>query len=518
MELEKVSAEIRPRSEWEAIDLGLSLTRANIGRIFRGWMASVYPVCLLILLVCWLGGIGVGWGIFLIWWLKPVWERVALHPLSRHLFGEQTGWRDALKVLPQELMKQKLLVILGLLLTFFGWVSHNTDALDDDISPDAILFWLVVLGVAFYRSRLTRSLLMPIKYLEGLEGTRYSSRATVISQRSSGGASGLTFICLAMEIFIYFSQFQFLAIMIPEGVNFSWELIWGDFFEAGSETLPSWFAFVSGIVYLNALSVTAWFYIGGGFGLYVNSRTWTEGWDIELNFKKIGQRLGILLLALGLFSVTPEATAATTSEQERAGEVLSDGAFDVKTRKIRESKGGDDSSSSGGESFSANPGAFAAIGQLIFYTVLAAAIGALIWLIVKNAHIFRRIPSENIDPEKAKVTTVAGMNIAPECLPSDVLASARRLWEQGKYQEALGLLYRGAISSLVTRQLVEIEESDTEMDCLRRVRTSGEKANSTYFQLLTGAWMSQAYGKQRPAEDDMERLWSQWPFSERRGG
>jgi len=82
MELEKVTAEIRPRSEWEAIDLGIGLTRAHFGMIFKGWFATVIPACLLIYLVCW---DSMGWGAFLIWWLKPIWERVALHSWC---FGE----------------------------------------------------------------------------------------------------------------------------------------------------------------------------------------------------------------------------------------------------------------------------------------------------------------------------------------------------------------------------------------------------------------------------------------------
>jgi hypothetical protein len=109
------------------------------------------------------------------------------------------------------------------------------------------------------------------------------------------------------------------------------------------------------------------------------------------------------------------------------------------------------------------------------------------------------------------------MNVEPENLPPNLLQVARSLWDEGRYQEALGLLYRGAISSLVTDRLVEIEESDTEMDCLRRVTSKGEQANASYFQLLTGAWMSQAYAQRLPDEETLEQLWQKWPYPERRG-
>jgi len=127
--------------------------------------------------------------------------------------------------------------------------------------------------------------------------------------------------------------------------------------------------------------------------------------------------------------------------------------------------------------------------------------------------MFRGSP-EGSAGELKKVTTVAGLNVEPENLPSDLLSEARKMWESGQYQEALGLLYRGAISSLVTRQLVEIEESDTEIDCLRRVVSRGEIASASYFSLLTNAWISQAYARRCPNEKIINELWKEWPFQE----
>ena len=121
MELEKVTAEIRPRTQWEAIDLGVRLTGEHAMSLLKGWMASVFPLGILILVICYQS---VGWGMFLIWWLKPIWERVALHPLSRSLFGEHPTWRETMKVLPKELNKNKGLVLIGLILTAMGWFLH----------------------------------------------------------------------------------------------------------------------------------------------------------------------------------------------------------------------------------------------------------------------------------------------------------------------------------------------------------------------------------------------------------
>jgi len=514
MELEKVTAEIRPRTQWEAVDLGISLVRAHASALLKGWLASVYPLGILILAVSL--PFSIFWGCFLIWWLKPIWERVALHPLSRSLFGEHPTWKETMKVLPAQLLKNKIFVLVGVVLTVVGALIWG---IDDSLDRAGLgsLFWLTVIGLLFYRSGLARSLVLPVKYLEGLEGSRCKSRIQILSHRSTSSAIGLTFICLLMEVLMFGSQILFVVMMMPEGVQLTEIPMWEFFLDGGeSELLPKWVWMMIGIFYLNAMSVVAWFYIGGGFGLYVNTRTWTEGWDIELKFKSLGQRIGMVILALGLIGGAPRLEA-----NQEAQRILESEEFEIRTRDIYESKDEEDVSDRSDEDVSSSSDSdgalFAGVGQLIFWTIAIVGVAGLVWIIVANAHLFRKGGPSEAAEERKKVTTVAGMNVEPENLPPNLLEAARRLWDEGRFQEALGILYRGAISSLVTRQVVEIEESDTEMDCLRRVNLKGEVANASYFQLLTGAWMSQAYAKRQPDEDTVEQLWSRWPYQQRRG-
>jgi hypothetical protein len=504
VELENVTAEIRPRSQWEAIDLGVSLVRAHAIGLLKGWMASVYPACLLILAVCWNS---IGWGLFLIWWLKPIWERVALHPLSRSLFGEHPTWRETMKVLPTELLKNKGLALMGVTLTWVGWLIHSVEE-TSAAAGFGVLFWLTVIGLVFYRSGLSRSLVLPIRYLEGLGGPRYKTRTQVLSYRSSGSAVGLTFICLLMELLLLASQVWFVLMMSPVGTVVNDYIFHGAEYGNFTDMLPTWVWVMFAIFYLNSMSVVAWFYTGAGFGLYVNTRTWTEGWDIELKFKRLGQRLGIIFVGLALLGGTPVAEA-----NQEARRILESEEFDVRTREVfapKEKK----------EEKTENEGAgiFAGIGHVLFWIIMGVAVAGLVWVIIANVHLFRKGgPSESAEDRK-KVTTVAGMNVEPKNLPPNLVESARMLWDEGRNQESLGLLYRGAISSLVTGQLVEIEESDTEMDCLRRVTLKGDAANASYFKILTGAWMSQAYARCRPNDATVSQLWRNWPYHERREG
>jgi hypothetical protein len=109
-----------------------------------------------------------------------------------------------------------------------------------------------------------------------------------------------------------------------------------------------------------------------------------------------------------------------------------------------------------------------------------------------------------------------GMDVSPDTLPADIPAAAWLLWQQGRQQEALGLLYRGAISRVMELGRVEIHESDTEGDCLRRVEQAGAAVHPDYFRGITGMWIRLAYAGISPADSEVQALCQQWPFNEGR--
>merc|ERR1711965_633196 len=112
-----------------------------------------------------------------------------------------------MKVLPAEVSKNKGLVLIGVILTALGWFLHS-DSGDEENSKAGFvfLFRCVVFGLLFYRSSLSRSLVLPIRYLEGLAGARYKARRKTLSYRSASSAIGLTCICLLMELLLCGSQ------------------------------------------------------------------------------------------------------------------------------------------------------------------------------------------------------------------------------------------------------------------------------------------------------------------------
>ena len=157
------------------------------------------------------------------------------------------------------------------------------------------------------------------------------------------------------------------------------------------------------------------------------------------------------------------------------------------------------------------------LGKLFFISAAGLVLGLLAWLVWINRHafIFRRVGMEkSIARDSARV--VMGMDVSPETLPADVPSAAWALWKQGMHQEALGLLYRGAISRVIEIAQVEIQESDTEGDCVRRVDEAGTVAHPEYFRGITRVWIQLAYAGRHPGDEDVESLCKQWPFPEGR--
>jgi hypothetical protein len=140
-------------------------------------------------------------------------------------------------------------------------------------------------------------------------------------------------------------------------------------------------------------------------------------------------------------------------------------------------------------------------------------IGALGWVLWKCRHVFAmRGGGEKQSLPVPAVRVVMGMDVSPASLPDDIPAAVWGLWQQGQAQAAMGLLYRGAISRVMAVGRVEIQESDTEGDCLRRVDEAGHRAHPEYFRGITGAWIRMAYAGIRPAKHEVEALCRQWPF------
>ena len=476
MRLEDVTAEIRPRTDWEAVDLGLAMVRRDFWRCYVvWWLALLLPA------------LAAGWLlkgaplllIPLLWWFKPVGSRMVLFELSRRLFGEKPSWGSVFRQIPGAWTRRFFYRLI--------WARF---------SP-----WLPVV--------------LAVEDLEGLRRSSYSKRASQLALRGDGVVMWIFLLADLAAAWVAVSLFLLAVTLLPEGQEGPWQLAAETFDISRPQDIPPVISWTAVACTMIGMSLTDLFVTGAGFGIYVNNRTWLEGWDVELAFKRLGKRLAGIAAIFAIVCSVFLAPVARAQDGERTPaevirEVKSHPDFKVheEIRKIPKDKSGSSwPDFSGMEQFTIVMG----------YALLALLIGLIVWLIWRYRHVFQlKMSGEKIKAPAPVAKVVMGMQVTAESLPKDIPARVLALWREGKHHEALALLYRGTISKVIDASRVDIQESDTEGDCLRRVVAAGNGAHPGYFRGLTETWMKLAYAGMVPADSDIVTLCNEWPYVERR--
>jgi hypothetical protein len=470
--LDTVTAEIRPRSDWEAVDLGFSMVRRDFWRcLIAWWLAMGLPTALAGFFL---------WNypsvlVILFWWFKPAGSRMVLFEISRRLFGEQPSWKAIWRELPRAWTRR---------IWYRFFVAR--------FSP-----WL--------------PLTLAVEDLEGLSGKAYKQRCGQVARRGEGAVMWIYFLAEIATAWLAIGLFFLIYMLIPQGQGSALQEAYEAIDPQSPFQIPLLITRTIGGCLIFAISLTDLFVIGAGFGIYINNRTWLEGWDVELAFKRLAQRLAkVTVIVISFFMICPVSKAEEAKTPAQViREVKADEAFKVHKVKIKVPK----SSPSKSKPPAIPVNFLEALGRMFVVCAIALVVGFVGWLLWKFRHVFmgggggvksdRPVPSARV---------VMGMEISPETLPPDIPTVAWQLWQQGCHQEALGLLYRGSISRVVEMARLEIQESDTEGDCMRRVEQAGPAAHPDYFGRITGAWIRMAYAGVSPADDDVQRLCQHWPF------
>jgi hypothetical protein len=358
-----------------------------------------------------------------------------------------------------------------------------------------------------------RPLTMAVEDLEGLRGKDYSQRVRLLLRRGDATVVALAIWRLGLTFWLAAALFGTETLFLPREVAEEWWVALDAWTDESWFELPPTLGWSITVSLLLSMSLVDVFSTGAGFGIYVNHRTWIEGWDVELAFRRLANRLraagSVFLAALFLWLGSPVAEAAPTPK-ETIDEVKSHEDFII--HKVKE-RVPTTSSSSGP---TPDLGFLATLMSVVFYLAIGAILAFLVWLVWRYRHVLRQGGIDGGGKRiRSQARVVMGMDVAPESLPPDIPQAAMELWRVGRRQEAMSLLYRGAISRLIDGNGVEIAESDTESDCVRRVAAEAAP-HAAYFGGLTEAWMRLAYGRNIPADETMTDLCARWPFPERR--
>jgi len=473
LDLEQMAMSLRPRSVWEAVDLGVATLRRFWAPVYLAWVVCVLPVFVLAYwqLDPWLASL-------LLWWLLPVFDRVPLHVISRGLFGATPSLKQVLRALPSL------------------WSRY--------------LFRSLVLG----RLDPLRSFHLPVQQLEGQDLVGYRRRCAVLNHGNVGVGFLLTTGGWLLEIAVFCGLFVLLGVLLPDGW-LGWEPTL--MFES-----PLLVAITASLLFVT-VSLLEPVYVAAGFALYLNRRTDLEGWDIELAFRRLRARLMsrserrrpvaiVMLLAACFLSAATSAQEPTRPPQEVIEEVLShrDFGYDEPVTRWRRT---DEPALHSDPSVTAS-GAHSPFGLVVGETLRVlmwvVAAGGLLWLVY--VMFTTRSASSGAAVDTGPPDTVRGLDVRPESLPDDVAAAAWQRFESGDAAGCLSLLYRGALAILIRDHDLKIAESSTEGDCLRLVQGVGAKveAQASYLATLTTAWTSCAYGHRTPAAALAKQLCEGW--------
>ncbi|WP_226664411.1 hypothetical protein [Microbulbifer aggregans] len=516
MNLNQLTVEARLRSNWESVDLGIMLARRHWALMASLWLL---PAAVVYLLAVVLVPASPNWGLMAAWWLKPVYDRLPLLVVSRQLFGETIGWRQAL--------------------------AHFRQANARDW-----LAWISIRRLSF-----TRAFDMPVTVLEGSRGQVRSARISVLHRDSAGTASWLHIVGAHVEMGLLLGIAALSYLMLPEQLEIDWiPLLSTDV------TLYTW---ITNGVYLLVMAAVAPFYICGGFMLYIGRRVALEAWDIEIQFRKLRERLekqsaaGIgskrprarasattaLLLACSfgvlLGNPTPAAADPVTPSQaqEIIDETLAGEEFhqreEVSGWRLKEFESSEfrypewliafvewlesreiDSEDEHSEAGDIGP-LLAGIIEVLLWVLAISLVIYLLWHF--RHHIRRGLGYKpKTATEKSQPETLFGLDVRRESLPEDVTAEVQRLWRTGNQREALGLLYRATLSNLISRYACDFQDHFTESECAQLVREGAtqdsrlQPALVHFFTLLTATWQRQAYAHRAPQTAHLESLCNQW--------
>jgi hypothetical protein len=476
VQLDRLAIALRPRSAWESIDLGVGMLREWWRPLYASFAAVYVPVAAACLWAGW--SAGKPWlALVLLWWLKPLFDRVALHVASRAVFGDALGVRATLAQAR-------------------AWLGSG-------------LIGALTLG----RIDTARSFHLPVKQLEGQRWRAARARRALLGRRTHGYAVWLTLACLNFELVFVWSADMLWDIVLPakaqEGTSI-WEAMFAD------AAFGDVFTFADYAAYAAAVFVIEPLYVAAGFALYLNRRTLLEGWDLEVALRRIGAQraaaaaAAVAFLAAALVLLVPAAPAiaqaAAKDPKREIAEVLKGSEFPHQRVVTRWQRRAATAPHSGPEFdlgwLRALGYAFARTSEVVLWIAAAALVALGLWWASRLAP---RAPPESRAPYRPP-PSLFGMALAPETLPADLAGAVRALLAAGRVREALALLYRGTLSALVHGRGIELKPSDTEGEALARVRAHGEAATAQYFGELVLHWQRAAYARRLPAPAEVERL------------
>jgi len=237
---------LRPRPANEAMDLGLRLVQAR-------WPAILAASCLTMLPPALVAALAWFWSplltLLVLWWSKPLIDRTVLALLAAELGRQPLGIRAAAR---------------------HGLASGAKTL-------------MLLIRLSWHPAR---PMVLPVSQLEGLTGTARRQRTSALGRGSFGAAAGLTLMAQLFEICVLVSLLSLVSWLPPDAIfnNIAYNPA-----NASLQLPTSMWVWLAGL-YATTIILVEPFYLGAGFGLYLNQRCRLECWDLEFTLRRLAMR------------------------------------------------------------------------------------------------------------------------------------------------------------------------------------------------------------------------------------
>jgi hypothetical protein len=240
VQIDALALRLRPRTPYEAADLGTRLCQAAARDVYRCYLVVAIPTFVLCLatveIAYWLPALAV-------YWFKPWLDRTILFVLSRAAFGQRTSLWDLWNAQRQVWWSQLFITLTWRLL-----------------SP-----W--------------RSFTQPVYQLEGLRLGQFRKRIQQIRRRRSAPAAFMTFVYKICELSLTTAVASLLYWFAPVGQA-------PNLFDMLTSQGEALHALIFAAAMAIAVLFLEPFYVASGFAMYLTRRAELEAWDIEQEFRR----------------------------------------------------------------------------------------------------------------------------------------------------------------------------------------------------------------------------------------
>jgi|GEM_PF-1829917 len=497
MRLEDLEVDLRPRTPRQAVDLGLWILRRHGRLAWSSWACVWTPLVAIVALLSFLPW-GALWAPSLLWWIRPLPERLVLTVLSRGTFGQDLSLSGALR----------------------AWWREGRSGIWRFCGPARPL------GIG-------RCLVQPVWQLEGADPTLASRRCRQLAQGGAGSAAAVWGLaCSHFEACLAFGIVAFFGLFLPHAALVDPFALLSD---PASFAQNPWVGMVGCLAYGAASGMVGPFYAAGGFSLYLARRSELEAWDIEISLRRLLRRVGrtagalIVVLSISILAFPAKVGGSSCADSQTMatrgygrGPSMDSGQALVRHRldsvlsapRLRdwECRSIWVLRQTAPQARNADDGIFlawlrflAAAAPLLKWAVLLGVFGITGWLLWR----YRSVLALSEIRSAAEIPAAFPEASAPEALPSDPVTRARELWEQDRPREALSLLYRATVESARHLHALAIPTGTTEGRFLSSVRALPPPRAESAREVVV-AWSALAWARRAPSREEFHALLDRW--------